>query len=350
MMDNAFSSTQPIICLLGATGTGKSAVALSLALQCNGEIINADSRQVYKDFPLIAALPDEEAMQRVPHHLYAFLSASESISAGTWARMAEQHICDCHTRGKIPILVGGTGMYIKALFNPIVAIPPIPEAVRQEIGQDLQKKGLASLYSQLECCDLTTAKRLHPNDTQRIVRALEVWRHTGVTLSAWHLQSPAPRPAKLLRLGLQADLNALSQRLFHRIQKMVQAGAVAEVEQAFELFSKQQKQWACLESMAVYTRQEIPSLSQSYTAQEPPTLGAGWSSIGCRELLAWLCGHVDLDTAKKRWYQNTRSYAKRQITWFKADPNILWHSAEAPEKTLFHALDWLKTTEKNSRT
>ena len=294
-----------IVCLVGPTGVGKSAVALQLAERFDGEIINADSRQVFRAFPLITAQPSAEEQARCPHRLYGFLDTDARFSAGSWGERALRHI----EQAAFPLLVGGTGLYLRALFDGIVEIPPIPDALLSRITEACEREGSAALHRRLEALDPVYAARIHANDRQRIVRALCVHEATGKTFSWWHGQTPPPRDADVLRIGLRLPLDTLTPLLAKRIDKMLAAGAVEEARAEY----------------ASYPDGTLP----------------GWSGIGCRELHHFFCGAMPLEAARDLWIKNTRAYAKRQLTWFNADSRIRWFGPDEGRVILDLVRDWL---------
>ena len=177
-----------VICLTGPTGTGKSAAALHLAEVFGGVIINADSRQVYHDFPVITAQPGQEELARCPHALYGFLETNERINAGRWTSLAEKAVCEALSAGRLPILTGGTGLYLRALLDGMADIPPVPESIHSALLLACQEHGSAAMHERLRIADPVSAGRLHPNDRQRILRALEVYESTGKPLSWWQTE------------------------------------------------------------------------------------------------------------------------------------------------------------------
>ncbi len=288
---NAAQTPLPVIVIAGATGTGKSAAALAAASAVGGTVINADSRQVYADFPIITAQPADEEKNRVPHALYGFLRCAEKLSAGKYAALARDAIAAAHAASRVPILTGGTGLYLNALLGGIAAIPPVPEALSKAWQERCKAEGPRALHAVLRDRDPRSAAKLHPNDSQRITRALEVLEATGKPLGYWH---DLPRPAgayDALGICLDVSLGELTPRLQTRIEAMIEAGALREALAALE---------RC-----------------------PDPDAPGWSGIGCAELHAHLTGKTDLDTCKARWLQHTRDYAKRQITWFRRDNSLL---------------------------
>ena len=295
----------PVICLAGPTGAGKTALALYLAGELGGEIINADSRQVYADFPLITAQPSPEERARAPHHLYGFLPTEQKISAGRWADMAAAKARQVLSRGRVPLLVGGTGLYFQALLRGIAAIPAIPPEVTRGLCARLESSGPEALHAELARADPAYAARIHPRDRQRILRALEVLQGTGRPFSWWHDNAMSAPLAAGPLFVLDATLDWLAPRLSRRLDAMLEAGAVAEARAAL--------------------------------ARTPAAAGVrlpGWSGIGCAELLDHLTGRTSLAQCRARWLANTRAYAKRQLTWFRARPEAAFLPCEGAEAEL----------------
>ena len=278
------SSPVSVICLAGPTGAGKTALALELARRLDGEIVNADSRQVYADFPIICAQPSPEEQAVVPHHLYGFLPTERKISAGQWADMAHAKAVALRERGKTPILVGGTGMYFHTLLHGIATIPPVDATISKILAERLRNGGAPALHAELADIDPVYAARIHPNDSQRIVRALEVAQGTGKPFSWWHENAMAAPLCRGPLLVIDATLVWLEPRLGERIRLMLAAGALDEGRKAMT---------ACSDANA-----------------------PGWSGIGCAEVLGYLTGQHDLETCRTLWFKHTRAYAKRQLTWF----------------------------------
>jgi tRNA dimethylallyltransferase len=285
-----------VICLLGPTGTGKTAVAIALAKKFQGEVVNFDSRQVYKDFPIITAQPSLEEQQSCPHHLYGFLDSRERTSVGKFTVQAEECITQIQKRGGLPILVGGTGLYIRTLTQGMAPIPTVPPEIGKKLQEELDKQGLPAFRARLEQEDPVYAAKIHPNDPQRTFRALEVLEGTGKPLSWWHDQ-PTDKPGHdALKIAITADRKALTDMLARRIEAMLQAGAMEEARQAFT---------SC-----------------------PDPEAPAWSAIGCAELLRHIQGEIDLDQARALWLKRTKAYAKRQMTWFNKEPGIEWFHLE----------------------
>lgn len=285
----------PLISIVGPTGTGKSALALALARTLGPErvaVINADSRQIYSDFPIITAQPDKDEQAVCPHFLYGFLPTEEKLGAGGFADRAREVVSREDACGKLCILVGGTGLYLKSLLHGIAPIPPVPPEIDLLWQQRLNLEGSQALHRLLAEKDPAYAAKIHPNDPQRITRALAVYQATGKTFTWWHEQPLPQSPYAPLTLGLTFSMPELSLRLKARIDSMIEKGALEEARTA---------------------------------AQNCPDENApGWSGIGCAELLAHIRGETGLDEAKALWLKNTRAYAKRQMTWFRADTSVLW--------------------------
>lgn len=281
-----------VICLAGPTGSGKTALALNLARIFDCEIVNTDSRQVYRDFPLITAQPEAELKAQLPHHLYGYLESSRKISAGQWLGLALKAVQAISSRGRIALLVGGTGLYFDAMLKGLAVIPPVPDVISREYEARMQSEGPELLYQLLRELDPGYAVKIHPHDKQRIQRALEVLQATGRPFSWWHEHARPVPAARGPLLALDITLDKLEPRLGRRIDLMLAAGAYEEACRAWR---------NC-----------------------PDESAPAWSGIGCAELLACLRGEIDLAECKRVWLANTRAYAKRQLTWFRAKKNAIW--------------------------
>ena len=295
-------STLRAVCILGPTGSGKTGAALALARAFQDDrpvtVINYDSRQVYADFPIVTAQPDEEERAACPHELYGFLPTAEAMTAARFAELVRAEIGKAREQGRTPVLVGGTGLYLRALEQGLADIPPVPQEVRDWVLGRMEREGSAVLHADLAKADPPTAKRLHKNDTQRITRALEVFLGTGRPLSAWFEEQKLGRTGaglcrvELCKIGLSYTLRELEPGLKKRIGAMLERGAVDEVRRAY--------------------------------AATPERTAPGFSGIGCAELLEHLLDGLDLDEACALWFRNTRAYAKRQLTWFAKEQCVRW--------------------------
>ncbi len=286
-----------ILCVVGPTGSGKTGYSIELAetlktIVPNTYIINADSRQVYRDFPLITAQPSDEEKKDIPHKLYGFLNTDEQCNAGLWLERVHKEIENAYAQNALPLLVGGTGMYIKALTEGIAQIPKIPTEISEKILNEMHVFGTEKMYEKLQEIDCTYAQKIHQNDKQRIARALEVYEYTNKNLSEWHKNSHAQSKYISHKIGIGMPLDELTPYLSGRIDTMLSMGALEEAKNAYTHF--------------------------------PDSTLPGWSGIGCQELALYLKSQLSLEETKELWIKNTRAYAKRQWTWFRADKKILW--------------------------
>ena len=186
----------PVICLAGPTGAGKTALALTLCEKLGGEVVNADSRQIYRDFPIITAQPSPEEQSRAPHHLYGYLGIQEHTDTADWAARAVSKIRAIRERGHVPLLVGGTGFYFQTILHGIADIPPVPEEIHSRILARMEREGAPALHRELEKIDPDYAAKIHPNDRQRTARALEVSEATGHTFTWWHRNAAGSAPCR----------------------------------------------------------------------------------------------------------------------------------------------------------
>lgn len=285
------STPLPVICLAGPTGGGKTEAAIALARELNGEIVNADSRQVYASFPLITAQPSPEEHAACPHHLYGFLPTAQKISAGRWAERAVETVRDILARGRTAILVGGTGLYFQTLLHGIAAIPPVPPEETARWEARLDREGAPALHALLAGHDPDYAARIHPNDRQRIVRALEVHAVTGRPFSWWHTHAMSAPLCTGPLFYMAPTLDWLTPRLARRIDVMLEKGALDEARAA--------------------------------RLDNDDPAAPGWSGIGCAEVLSYLRGDLTLEECRHLWLRNTRAYAKRQLTWFRGRPQAI---------------------------
>lgn len=285
-----------VVCLLGATGTGKTAAALALAEAFGGAVVNVDSRQVYAGLAVLTAQPTPEEQGRCPHFLYGDTPPDFAVTAGGYAKRARFVVASVLERGLLPLLVGGTGLYFRAILGGLAPIPPVPEEVRRAVARDWDALGPAVMHERLAVLDPDCAGRLAPADRQRVTRALEVRAATGRTMTEWHEKGDPDAPGwDVLKIGLEATLETLAPRLAARIEAMARGGAVEEVR-------------------AALTRH--------------PADAPGLSGIGGPELAAHLCGERSLEEAKAAWLAATRAYAKRQLTWFRKEPDVRWFSPD----------------------
>lgn len=282
-----------LVIILGPTASGKSEMAVELARKFDGEIINADSLQVYRGLDIGTAKPSGEVRRQVPHHLIDLVEPNEPFSAADFQAAAEQAINDITRSGKRIFVVGGTGLYIKALVQGLVDSPSGAGEVRKELEAMACKVGKEEMLRRLAEVDPVTAARLHPNDQVRIIRALESHRLTGRPISADRsAHGFSESRYHVLKLGIQVEREELYRRIDLRVEKMLGEGLVEEVQSLL----------AC-------------GLSPELKALR---------SIGYKEICAFLAGDCDLAEATRLMKRDTRHYAKRQLTWFKRDNEIYW--------------------------
>ena len=285
-----------IVALVGATATGKSAVALAAAEACGAEIVNADALQVYRGLDVGTAKPSREERQRVPHHLVDILDPRERFSAGEFSRRARAVLAEVAARGRPAIVVGGSGLYLRALWAGLAAIPDVDESARRELEGRLRSEGLPILRRELLAVDPATAARIGRNDTQRILRALTVALSTGKPLSAWLTDAATENPApKMRRFGLTLPRAVLYDRIAARVQRMTDGGWLSEVR----------------------------GLLTAGVSRDAPALQA----IGYSDWIRYLDGETSSRETVDAIVRATRRYAKRQETWFRREPEIEWLSA-----------------------
>ena len=290
--------------IVGPTASGKSALALEIAKKQPSVIINADSAQVYRDLRILSARPSDAEMHGIEHRLFGYIDGKEACSAARWAGDARTAIAEAHERDTMPILVGGTGMYVRVLLD---GIAPIPE-IDPEIRQTIRKLETMEAYRALERLDPGSAERLHPTDTTRIQRALEVMRSTGKPLDHWHKHKTGgiADNIDLHPLVLLPPRDWLYQRCDLRLHQMIEGGAREEVE--------------------ILLSRDLPA--------DRPVMRA----IGVPEIAAWLAGELTREGAIERAQAATRQYAKRQYTWFRNQSPPEWPRLEQTLPNDFDAI------------
>lgn len=309
MAQDRATAAAPVVIVAGATASGKSALALALAEAFDGVVVNADSMQIYRELEVLTARPGAAETARAPHRLYGVLSGAERCSAGRWRAMALTEIAACHAAGRLPLLVGGTGLYLRALERGLAPVPEVPAAQRAAAVALHREIGGTALHARLEARDPATAARLRPSDTQRLIRAWEVLEATGRPLADWQADGPAAGgdaapPHRFLRIVCLPPRPALYAACDARFRAMVERGALAEVRALLRL-------------------KLDPAL---------PVMKA----VGVRELARHLAGELTLEAAVAAAQQATRRYAKRQTTWlrtqvFAADPEAVLVSEKFSE-------------------
>ncbi|MGN1480840.1 tRNA (adenosine(37)-N6)-dimethylallyltransferase MiaA [Porcipelethomonas sp.] len=282
-----------IAVIAGPTASGKTALGVKMAKEFDGEVISADSMQIYKGMDIATAKPTAEEMEGIPHHLINFLDRNESFSVADYVELANKKIAEVNGRGHLPLIVGGTGLYISSLIDN-VKFPEIktsPE-IRSRLEAEAQSFGNETLFERLEKCDPKTASELHPNNLVRVIRALEVYELTGRKLSEFKAESRLEEsPYEYVIIGLNfSDRQKLYDRINRRVDLMAEKGLVNEAREIFE--STEMKTAA--------------------------------NAIGYKELIPYFTGVSDLSICIDKIKQETRRYAKRQLTWFRKNAKIQW--------------------------
>lgn len=302
---------KPLVMMIaGPTASGKSALAAAVAAAWGGTVINADSMQVYRELDVLTARPGADELARAPHRLYGVLPGAEACSVGRWRELALAEVEAALAAGRLPVLAGGTGLYLKAFAEGLNEIPEVPAEVRRAARADLADLGAEAFHARLAGRDPVTAGRLAPGDSQRLLRAWEVLQATGRSLADWQAAPTAPAPYRFARLCLLPPRPALYAACDARLAAMVEAGtAQAEVEALLAL-----------------------GLDGSLPVMK---------AVGVPELAAYLAGESDLAAALARAQQATRNYAKRQVTWLRHqfignDPTVLVMETQYSESLREH--------------
>ncbi len=281
----------PLVAIVGPTASGKTAISIELAKRFDGEIVSADSMQIYKGMDIATAKPSVEEQQGIKHHLISFVDLDESFSVSRYCDLAHDIIADIHKRGKLPILVGGTGLYVDSLINNITfSSVDVDEKLREKLNNDAKMFGVDYLLDTLNEFDLEACEKLSvERNVKRIIRAIEVYKTSGVTFTEHNKRSRDKKsPYKVVKFGLTAtDRQFLYDRINRRVDLMVESGLVKEAE--------------------VYMKEKHSNTSSM--------------AIGHKELLPYFQGEATLETCLENLKMQTRRYAKRQLTWFKRDEN-----------------------------
>ena len=289
---------QKVIFIVGPTAAGKTAVSIRLAEELNGEIISCDSMQVYKGMEILSQAPLLTDQRKIPHHLVGILSPEEEYSIADFREQAQAKIAEIHRKDKIPFIVGGSGLYAKGLLDGLCPAPSADWRIRRRLQKDAETQGESWLYERLKEVDPAAAAKLHPNDTRRIVRALEVYELTRLPLSKHKEKTEGIFEKYDIRLiGLTMPRPKLYERIEKRVEEMLDGGLIEEVSR-------------------------LKSMKLSLTAR---------FALGYKEIAGFLDGEYDLERAKYLLKRNTRRLAKRQLTWFRPDRRIAWIDSENKE-------------------
>ena len=291
----------PVICLMGPTAAGKTAVAFELVENLPLEIVSVDSVMIYKEMNIGSAKPTEDELKRAPHRLIDFLDPSLAYSAANFRDDAVREIEDILAHKRIPLLVGGTMLYFRALFDGLAKLPAADEAIRAELETQAKEQGWQVMHDRLKQIDPVAAEKIHPNDPQRIQRALEVYEITGTPMSVLQQQTAHPAPFQFIkRIVCPEDRAVLHARIEQRFHQMLEQGLIQEVE-------------------ALYQRGDL-NLSM-------PSMRA----VGYRQVWELLAGETDYESMVEKGIAATRQLAKRQLTWLRSEPDCLWFNTEQPD-------------------
>jgi tRNA dimethylallyltransferase len=287
----------PVVAVVGPTASGKSRLAVELALRNNGEVISADSMQIYQGMRIGTAKPTAEEMCGVPHHLIDFADLSQPFSVANYVELASKCIAELNSRGKLPIIAGGTGLYVRSLLHNIqFTEDDRDEALRTELFRKAEQEGVQSLVEELSCFDPQSAERIHPNNIGRMIRAIEIYRTTGITMTEQNERSKRiPTPYHACVIGLDyRNRQTLYDRINLRVDLMMDSGLLAEAN-------------------------EVLNRPNSQTALQ---------AIGYKELVPYFHGECSLEESVEHVKRESRRYAKRQLTWFRRDEDIHWIMAD----------------------
>lgn len=284
-----------VIAVVGPTASGKSCLAIELAKKFDGEIISADSRQIYKEFNIASAKPDETEKKGIVHHLIDVVDPNEEFTVANYADKAHAVILDIVQRGKVPIIAGGTGLYFRTLLQDFDLPRVEPDkALRAQLKELEQKEGALAIYKILEELDPDIGKKIHPNNSVKAIRAIEVCKALNIPMSQAQGRKEAPYEVNWFGLNAQ-NREYLYERINQRVEVMIEKGLIEEAKGLFEKYEK------------------LPIMM---------------ATIGYQELYGHLYEGEDLQTTVEKIKQNTRRYAKRQLTWFRSNEEIIWFDIE----------------------
>tara|TARA_B100000586_G_scaffold80849_1_gene56977 strand:+ start:2829 stop:3782 length:954 start_codon:yes stop_codon:yes gene_type:complete len=293
-VSNGINSALPVIAIMGPTASGKTGLALDIAAKVDSEVISVDSALVYKGMDIGTAKPTQEERAGVVHHLIDIIDPAQSYSVSQFVNDTNALIGDILARGKVPILAGGTMMYFNALINGISPLPKSDEKIRDEITQQAQRLGWSKLHDELRGVDPISGERVHPNDPQRITRALEVYRSTGKTLTHWQQQEGEKCPYNIAQFAIApADRAVLHERIATRFDLMLEQGFENEVVKLYERSD---------------LHEDLPSIR----------------SVGYRQMWQYLDGQLSYAEMRERGIIATRQLAKRQLTWLRGWEQVTW--------------------------
>lgn len=291
-----------LVVIVGPTASGKTALSLALAERFSGEIVNCDSVALYREFEIGTAKPSAEERRRIPHHLLDVVAPTAYVTAGEYARQARQTIAEVKNRSRMPIVVGGTGLYLRALLEGLFPGPQRSEELRERLRERADRSGSQYLQRILRRLDPAAAEKIHAHDTAKLIRAIEVCLAGRARMSEmWKTGRDPLQGFRIVRLGLNPDREALYARINQRAQRMFEDGLVEETR----------------------------GLLERYGASAGPL-----TSLGYKQATQMMCGELTRDEAISAARQAHRNYAKRQMTWFRREPNVMWLAGFGDEEWL----------------
>lgn len=303
----------PLVVVVGPTASGKTELSVNLAKKIGAQIISADSMQIYKSMHIASAAPDVEEMSGVEHHLFEFLDYTQSFSVADYVKLAGTRISELYSKSEKAMLVGGTGLYINSLIDNIsFAEQPIDTKLREELSAEYDKLGGEIMIERLSRIDAESAKRVHPNNKKRVIRAFEIYLTTGKTMTEQLLESKKePSPYKPFMIGLNfSSRETLYSRIEKRVDKMLERGLLEEARKAYDSFSG----------------------------------GTAVQAIGHKEFFPFFEGQISFEEAVSTLKTETKRYAKRQLTWFNRDERIHWILRDETEDAVEDAYRFLERT------
>jgi tRNA dimethylallyltransferase len=304
----SYSIRPKLVIVFGPTAAGKSELVLDLAPRLNAEVINADSQQVYRQMDIGTAKPSKAERAKVPHHVIDVVNPDEEFNVARYRELALTSAQDIQSRGKLAIVSGGTGLYIRALTRGLFVGPAQDAGIRKTLNAEAEKNGLRSLYQRLERVDASATSWIHPHDRQRIIRALEVYQLTGKPISEWQKQHGFREVTfSTLKIGLDRQREELYDRINRRCDRMIETGLVHEVKGLFE---------------------------KGYTSDLNSLRSVGYRHIGW-----FLKSQMSFEEALHLMKRDTRRLAKRQLTWFRRDEEIHWFHPERQRREIHRAVE-----------
>lgn len=289
MTDN---NKEKMVVIIGPTAVGKTKMSIEAARRLNGEIISGDSMQVYRTLDIGTAKVTKEEMQEIPHHMIDIIEPKESFSVAQFQSNVKEHIHDINSRGKLPILVGGTGLYIQSvIYGYNFSESGASETYRSQLENEVEIYGIKPIYERLKKVDPEAAEKIHPNNTRRVIRALEIYEQTGLTMTEYQEKQQLESPYDYMIFGLMMDREKLYERINLRVDIMMETGLLEEVKGLYE-----------------------SGLRDHQSVQ----------AIGYKELYQYLDGDITLEAAIELLKRNSRRYAKRQLTWFRNKMDVNW--------------------------